>query len=121
MDAFSLPKNTDQEKKQRSAAIQAATKHAIEVPFEVMQTAFHSFEVIQAMAEIGNPNSVSDAGVGALCARSAVYGAYLNVRINAGGLADKAFAEDILSKASKLLQETLEKETEILKLVESRI
>jgi len=121
MDAFSLPKNTDQEKKQRSAAIQAATKHAIEVPFEVMQTAFHSFEVIQAMAEIGNPNSVSDAGVGALCARSAVYGAYLNVRINAGGLADKAFAEDILSKASKLLQETLEKETEILKLVESKI
>jgi glutamate formiminotransferase/formiminotetrahydrofolate cyclodeaminase len=121
MDAFSLPKNTDQEKKQRSAAIQTATKHAIEVPFEVMQTAFHSFEVIQTMAEIGNPNSVSDAGVGALCARSAVYGAYLNVRINAGGLADKAFAEDILSKASKLLHETLEKEAEILKLVESKI
>ena len=121
MDAFGLPKNTDQEKKQRSAAIQAATQQAIEVPFEVMQTAFRSMEVIQAMAEIGNPNSVSDAGVGALCARTAVYGAYLNVRINAGGLADKAFAEAIRNKAEKLLQETLAKEAEILKLVESKI
>jgi len=121
MDAFSLPKNTDQEKKQRSSAIQAATKHAIEVPFEVMQTAFHSLEVIQSMATIGNPNSVSDAGVGALCARTAVYGAYLNVRINAGGLADKSFAEDILARAALLLQETQAKEVEILKLVESKI
>jgi glutamate formiminotransferase / formiminotetrahydrofolate cyclodeaminase len=121
MDAFSLPKNNDQEKKLRSAAIQAATKHAIEVPFEVMQIAFVSLEVIQAMAEIGNPNSLSDAGVGALCARTAVYGAYLNVRINAGGLTDKAFGEEILSKAAQILQETLAKEAEILKLVESKI
>jgi len=121
MEAFSLPKNTDQDKKNRSAAIQAATKHAIEVPFEVMQIASHSLEVIHAMAEIGNPNSVSDAGVGALCARTAVYGAYLNVRINAGSLADKVFAGDILYKAAQLLQETLEKESEILKLVESKI
>jgi len=121
MDAFGLPKNSDQEKKLRSAAIQAATKHAIEVPFEVMQIAYQSLEVIQAMAEIGNPNSLSDAGVGALCLRAAVYGAYLNVRINAGGLADKAFSEDILSKAAVLLQETLIKENEILKMVESRI
>ncbi|MDO9615026.1 MAG: cyclodeaminase/cyclohydrolase family protein, partial [Bacteroidota bacterium] len=121
MDSFGLPKNTDQEKKQRSAAIQAATKHAIEVPFEVMQTAFQSLEVIQAMAEIGNPNSLSDAGVGALCARTAVYGAYLNVRINSGELADKTFVAEILTKASNLLQETLAKETEILTLVESRI
>ena len=121
MDAFSLPKNTDQEKKLRSVAIQSATKHAIEVPFEVMQIAFQSLEVIQAMVEIGNPNSVSDAGVGALCARTAVYGAYLNVRINAAGLADKVFAGDILTKAAQLLQETLAKEAEILKLVESKI
>ena len=121
MDAFSLPKNTDQEKKQRSAVIQAATKHAIEVPFEVMQTAFQSMEVIQAMSTIGNPNSLSDAGVGALCARTAVYGAYLNVRINAGGLSDKAFTGKILNEATKILQETLAKETEILKLVESKI
>jgi glutamate formiminotransferase/formiminotetrahydrofolate cyclodeaminase len=121
MDAFGLSKTTDQEKKQRSAAIQAATKHAIEVPFEVMQTAFQSMEVIQAMAENGNPNSLSDAGVGALCVRTAVYGAYLNVRINAGGLSDKAFAEDILAKASELLQKTLSKEAEILSLVEARL
>jgi glutamate formiminotransferase/formiminotetrahydrofolate cyclodeaminase len=121
MDAFSLPKNNDQEKKQRSAAIQAATKHAIEVPFEVMQTAYQSLEIIQAMATIGNPNSLSDAGVGALCARTAVYGAYLNVRINAGGLADKAFAEDILVEASQLLQKALTKEAEILSLVEGRV
>ncbi|HEX7584822.1 MAG TPA: glutamate formimidoyltransferase [Prolixibacteraceae bacterium] len=121
MDAFGLPKNNDQEIKQRSAAIQAATKHVIEVPFDVMQTAFESLEVIQAMVEIGNPNSISDAGVGALCARTAVYGAYLNVRINAGGLADKVFAEEILSKAAKLLQETLVKEAEILRLVKSKI
>jgi len=91
------------------------------VPFEVMQTAYQSLDVIQAMAEIGNPNSLSDAGVGALCARTAVYGAYLNVRINSGGLADKAFAEDILSKAAVLLRETLIKENEILKIVESKI
>lgn len=121
MDAFGLSKTTDQEKKQRSAAIQAATKHAIDVPFKVMQTAFQSMEVIQAMAENGNPNSLSDAGVGALCARTAVYGAYLNVRINAGGLSDKAFAEDILAKASELLQKTLSKEAEILSLVEARL
>lgn len=121
MDAFGLSKTTDQEKKQRSAAIQAATKHAIEVPFEVMQTAFQSMEVIQAMAENGNSNSLSDAGVGALCARTAVYGAYLNVRINAGGLSDKALAEDILAKASELMQKALSKEAEILSLVEARL
>ena len=121
MDAFGLPKNTDQEKKTRSIAIQAATKHAIEVPFEVMKAAFGSMEVIQAMAAIGNPNSLSDAGVGALCARTAVYGAYLNVRINASGLTDKVFSEDILSKAAYLLQETLARETEILNFIESKI
>lgn len=121
MDAFGLLKNSDQEKKLRSAAIQSATKHAIEVPFEVMQTAFQSLEVIQAMAEIGNPNSLSDAGVGALCARTAVYGAYLNVRINAAGLSDKVFVEDVLGRAARLLQETLAKESEILMLVESKI
>ncbi len=121
MNAFGLPKNNDQEKKKRSEAIQSATKHAIDVPFEVMQTAFQSLEVIHAMATIGNPNSLSDAGVGALCARTAVYGAYLNVRINSGELADKVFVEEILNQASNLLQETIGKETEILNLIESRI
>ena len=121
MDAFGMPKNTDQEKIKRSETIQAATKHAIEIPFEVMQTAFRSMEIIEAMATIGNPNSLSDAGVGALCARTAVYGAYLNVRINASSLTDKVFAGEILSKATTILQETQAKEAEILNLVESRI
>ena len=121
MDAFGLPKNTDQEKKQRSAAIQAATKHAIEVPFEVMKTAFQSMETLLAMATIGNPNSISDAGVGALCARTAVYGAYLNVRINAGGLNDKNFASQITEQAKGLLERTMAKESEILDMVERRL
>ncbi len=85
MDAFTLPKSTDAEKLARKQAIQAATKYAIEIPLQVMQLSFKSFEIIKAMAETGNPNSISDAGVGALCARSAVYGAYLNVKINASG------------------------------------
>jgi glutamate formiminotransferase/formiminotetrahydrofolate cyclodeaminase len=121
MDAFGLPKNTDQEKKLRSAAIQAATKHAIEVPFEVMKTACQAMDVIQAMATVGNPNSLSDAGVGALCVRTAVYGAYLNVRINAGGLSDKDFSGKILAEAAEILEKTKVKETEILSMVESRI
>lgn len=121
MDAFGLPKNSDQEKKLRSAAIQSATKHAIEVPFEVMKTAYQSLEVIQAMATIGNPNSLSDAGVGALCVRTAVYGAYLNVRINAGGLSDKEFSGKILAEAAEILEKAKAKETEILSLVEGRI
>lgn len=121
MDAFSLPKNNDQEKKNRSAAIQAATKRAIEVPFEVMQTAYSSLEVIQAMAETGNPNSVSDAGVGALCARTAVYGAYLNVRINAAGLSDKVYGAEIIAQAKNLLEKAKTRESEILLIVEARI
>ncbi|HAH25145.1 MAG TPA: glutamate formimidoyltransferase [Prolixibacteraceae bacterium] len=119
MDAFGMPKTSDSEKKERSQAIQAATKQAIEIPFQVMQASFGSMEVIQAMATIGNPNSLSDAGVGALCARTAVYGAYLNVRINAASLTDKVFAQDMLTKAKALLLETQAKETEILSLVES--
>ena len=121
MDAFGLPKNTDQEKKTRSAAIQAATKHAIEVPFEVMQTAYSSLEVLQAMATIGNPNSLSDAGVGALCARTAVYGAYLNVRINASGLADKTYSNEIILRAKGILEKTINKESEILLKIEEKI
>ncbi|MBV5313720.1 MAG: glutamate formimidoyltransferase [Prolixibacteraceae bacterium] len=121
MDAFGLPKNTDQEKKLRSVAIQSATKHAIEVPFEVMQTAFQSLEVIQTMATIGNPNSLSDGGVGALCARTAVYGAYLNVLINAGGLSDKVYATDVINQAKIILEKAKTKESDILLMVEGRI
>ena len=121
MQAFGLPKSNEQEKKIRSAEIQAATKYATEVPFQVMQLAFQSFELIKAMAETGNPNSVTDAGVGALCARSAVIGAYLNVRINAGGLTDKSFAEDIISKAEALCKKAEEEEQVVMAIVKSKI
>lgn len=121
MDAFGLPKESDEEKAARSAAIQAATKYAIQVPFRVMEVAHSSFELIKAMAEVGNPNSVTDAGVGALCARTAVIGAHLNVKINASGLKDRAFADEILSKAKKLETEAIAMETEILAMVESKI
>ncbi len=105
MEAFRLPKATDAEKKARKQAIQDATKYATEVPFKVMQLAFSSFDIIQAMVDEGNPNSITDAGVGALCARTAVHGAWLNVRINAAGLDDKAFVADILAQADALAKE----------------
>ena len=98
MSAFNLPKSTDEEKKKRTQCIQEATKYAIEVPFKVMQLSFESMDLIKTMAIEGNPNSVSDAGVGALCARSAVMVAFMNVRINASGLDDKKFVDEIISK-----------------------
>lgn len=121
MTAFGLPKGTDEEKKTRTQAIQDATKFAIEVPFRVMQLCYESLEIIKAMAEHGNPNSVSDAGVGALCARSAVMGAFMNVRINASGYEDKNFVNDIVSKGKDLEQKTVASETEILKIVNEKI
>ena len=121
MTAFSLPKSTDEEKNARTEAIQSATKFAIEVPFKVMQLSFDSLEIIKAMAEIGNPNSVSDAGVGALCARSAVMGAFMNVRINASGYNDKTFVNDILAKGKDIEQKTIATEAAILKIVDAKI
>lgn len=121
MTAFSLPKATDEEKTARKQAIQDATKFAIEVPFKVMQLSFESMQIIKAMAEIGNPNSVSDAGVGALCARSAVMGAFMNVRINASGYDDKAFVSDIIAKGKDIENKTIALEAEILKVVNEKI
>lgn len=121
MDAFGLPKNTDDEKQARSQAIQDATLFATEVPWDTMQQSFAVFELCKAMVTIGNPNSVSDAGVGALCARSAVYGAYLNVKINAGGLKDKSLAEKYIKDATALLQKAQAEEAEILALVETKL
>lgn len=121
MAAFSLPKTTDAEKTTRSNAIQAATKKAIEIPFAVMKAAYKSLTVIKAMAEIGNPNSVSDAGVGALCARSAVLGAFLNAKINASGLKDKVFVEEIIDKGKEIEQQTILLETEIIEIVNRKI
>jgi glutamate formiminotransferase/formiminotetrahydrofolate cyclodeaminase len=121
MSAFGLPKGTDEEKTARKQAIQDATKYAIEVPFKVMQLSYDSLSIIKAMAEIGNPNSVSDAGVGALCARSAVMGAFMNVRINASGYDDKAFVNDIIAKGKDIESNTITLETEILKIVNDKI
>ena len=121
MDAFGLPKTSDAEKAGRKQAIQQATRYAIEVPLRVMQRSLDSFEIIKAMAETGNPNSVSDAGVGALCARSAVYGAYLNVKINAAGYDDKAFVEQTLKTANAILARAIELETQTLKIVSDKI
>ena len=121
MDAFGLPKNTDAEKTARSEAIQSATKYAIEVPFKAMEVTYKSIEVIKAMAEIGNPNSISDAGVAALCATTAIRGAFLNVRINASGYKDKTFTESIISQGATIELQAIALEAEIMKTVMSKI
>ncbi len=121
MAAFGLPGSTDEEKDIRSKAIQEATKKAIEIPFRVMQISHDSMEVIKAMAEIGNPNSVSDAGVGALCARSAVIGAFMNVRINAAGYSDKSFIMELMTQGKEIESKTIALEAEILKIVNEKI
>ncbi len=121
MAAFDLPKGSDQEKQNRKQAIQEATRFAIEVPFKVMQTTFSTLEIIKAMADTGNPNSVSDAGVGALCARSAVMGAFLNVKINASGLDDREFALKVIADGEEIQRRTIALEKEILDTVNQKI
>jgi glutamate formiminotransferase/formiminotetrahydrofolate cyclodeaminase len=121
MAAFGLSKSTSAEKAIRQQAIQEATKTAIEVPFRVMQVAAASMDLIRAMAMTGNPNSVSDAGVGALCARAGVMGAFMNVRINAGGYEDKAFVKEIIAKGKAIEDQTVEAESDILQIVNSTI
>lgn len=121
MDAFRLPKQTDEEKKERQKAIQDATRNAILVPYRVMGTAYKSLEVIKAMVEKGNPNSVTDAGVGALAVRSAVKGAFMNVKINSNDLDDKAFVDNIIEKGKEIERKTEEQEKEIIKLVEEKM
>ena len=121
MTAFALPKGNEAEKKLRHEAIQQATRAAIEVPYQVMESAFASLEVIRAMAAEGNPNSVSDAGVGALCARAAVLGAFLNVRINAAGYEDKGYVDDILGRGTAIMEKTISFEKDILAIVNEKI
>ncbi|MCG8411814.1 MAG: glutamate formimidoyltransferase [Bacteroidales bacterium] len=121
MDAFGLPKKTDEEKAARKQAIQDATKNAIMIPFRVMEVSFKALEVVKAMAETGNPNSVSDAGVGALAIRSCVKGAFLNVKINSGDLDDKDFVKSIIEKGNEIERKTEELEKEILQVVESKL
>ncbi len=117
IQAFGLPKNTAEEKLTRQEAIQDATRYAIEIPFRVMKKSFESMEVIEAMVESGNPSSITDASVGALCARSAVIGAHLNIKINAADLTDKVFVDNILKEAATIEKAAREKEDEILQIL----
>ncbi|MCL4137560.1 UNVERIFIED_CONTAM: hypothetical protein GTU68_017897 [Idotea baltica] len=119
--AVRMPKGTATEKSTRADAMEAATKHAIEVPLDVMRTSFACFNLLSQMAESGNPNSVSDAGVGALCCKSAVHGAYLNVKINCKDLDDKKYVKDVLAEADDILTQTKKHEKEILKMVEEKL
>ncbi|OFX27198.1 MAG: glutamate formimidoyltransferase [Bacteroidetes bacterium GWA2_31_9] len=121
MDAFGLPKKTEAEIATRKQAIQDATKYATMIPFRVMETAFKALDICKVMVEICNPNSVTDAGVGALAVRSAIIGAFLNVKINASGLSDKDFVNDIIAKGQKIEEQTLKIESEILKSVNAKI
>ena len=121
MDDFSLPKKTEEEKAIRKQAVQEATRFATEVPFKTMQLCYECMSVAKAMAEIGNPNSVTDAGVGALAARAGVVGAFLNVKINASGLDDKAYAEKIIREGENVVEKAGQLEAEILQIVHSKI
>jgi glutamate formiminotransferase/formiminotetrahydrofolate cyclodeaminase len=117
IDAVRLPKGTEEEKAARHDAMQEATKYATEVPFRTMKLALESFEICKAMAEKGNPNSASDAGVGALCARAAVQGAYLNVRTNVGDIEDEAWAAEKMQAAAKIAVQADQLEKEVMALV----
>jgi len=121
IDGFRMPKSNDKEKEERAFVIEEATKYATEVPFKVMETAYQSMEVMLAMAKIGLQNSLSDAGVGALCARTAVYGAYFNVRINAKDIKDRKFASDILNRAKIIFDKTVALENEIIEYINEKI
>ena len=120
MAAIALPKATTDEQAARRAALEQATRGAIEVPWTVMRTAFEVFELVEAMAEHGNPASASDAGVGALAARAAVRGAWLNVRTNVAGLKDRAAVASIVAEGAKLEAEAAEREGRILQIVERK-
>ncbi len=121
LEAMGLPKKSDEEKAARHAAIQEATKYATLVPFRVMKTAFSGFEIIKAMVEHGNPNSITDAGVGALALRTCVRGAFLNVQINAAGIDDKSFVSDLIGKGRKIDEESLLLENEIISVLGSKM
>ncbi len=121
MDTFSLPKKTEEEKKLRSDSIQDATKAVILIPIKVMETALTGFGLLREMVEEGNPNSVTDAGVGTLALRACIKGAYLNVRINASVLEDKDFVREILIKSCDIDSKAKMEEEAIMKMVEEKI
>ena len=121
MAALALPKGTAEEKAARSAALESANRGATEIPYQVMRTAFATFPLIKAMASQGNPASASDAGVGALCARSAVLGAWLNVRTNVAGLKDKTAVQALVNDGARMAAEVVTLEAEIRQIAEAKI
>lgn len=121
IDAFRMPKSNETEIESREEAIEHATKYATEIPFKVMKSAYSSMDVMIAMSKEGLQNSLSDAGVGALCARTAVIGAYFNVRINAKDIKDRVFAEKILSDAKEIYERTIAKEREIITYIDTKM
>lgn len=121
MNAFGMPKDSEEEKAERQKAIQEATRYAIEIPLRVMEVALASMEVMREMADKGNPNSVTDAAVGGLCGRTAVRGAYLNVKVNTLDYKDKDFVNKVLDKAHAMLTKAEELENEIMKISEGKL
>jgi len=121
MNAYSLPKESENDISKRYKEIQDATKNAILVPFKIMKTSFESMQIMKKMAEIGNPNSITDTGVGALCARTAVIGAFLNVKINCNDYDDKNYVNEILSEGQKIVDQCCQVEQDILKIVNQKI
>lgn len=121
MSAFGMPKGTEEEKRLRSEAIQQATLFAARVPLETMKASLKVFDLCREMVDKGNPNSVSDAGVGALAARSAVIGAGMNVKINASSLKDRETAQSLITEANAIIAEAVAAEEEIIRKVEEKI
>lgn len=121
MEALGMPKGTDQEKAARAAALEAATLYATQVPLKTMKAASEVFPLVRAMALEGNPNSISDAGVGALAARAAVLGAWLNVKINAASLNDRSAAQALVSEADALAAKAQEDEKEIMETINAKL
>jgi glutamate formiminotransferase/formiminotetrahydrofolate cyclodeaminase len=121
LNAYSLPKKTEEEIRVRKSAVQEATRNATLIPLKVMETAFSGFGLIREMVEKGNPNSVTDAAVGALAIRSCIRGAFLNVRINASVLEDKEFVKELLKKGQRIESEAIDTEEAILKITEDKI
>jgi glutamate formiminotransferase/formiminotetrahydrofolate cyclodeaminase len=121
MEAFRLPKGTDAEKAARKAAIQLATKGATATPFRTLELVLEIFPICRAMVQDGLQASVSDAAVGALCARAAAHGAFLNVLVNTGSLDDKAFADDLLERGRALIAQADAAEAEILDLARAKM
>ena len=121
MHAYSLPKDTDEEKMIRNNLIEVATKNAIEIPFEIMKVSYESIVIIEKMALKGNPNSITDVGVAMHCAKAAIHGAFLNVKINCNSLNDKKFVKNVLFKGRKIIKNTSILEKKVLSIVEKKL